>query len=297
MTDAGDRLAVGLVQMAMSESAADNDRTAEKGIREAAKQGAKLVCLPELYRSRYFCQSEDEAFFKLAEPVPGPTTDKLAALAKELDITLVASLFERRAPGLFHNTTAVIDGAAGYLGKYRKMHIPDDPRYYEKYYFTPGDLGFLRFDTSAGRLGVLICWDQWYPEAARLTAMQGADILIYPTAIGWHPEEKDTNGAAQAEAWTLMQRSHAVANGCFVVAINRVGFELEPGGPGGIQFFGSSFVAAPDGRVLAKAGSDASAVVVTTLENAAIERARIGWPFMRDRRIDAYGGITSRWNG
>ena len=297
MTAAGERLAVGLVQMAMSDSAADNDRTAEQGIREAARQGAKLVCLPELYRSRYFCQSENEAFFKLAEPVPGPTTDKLAALAKELGITLVASLFERRAPGLFHNTTAVIDGASGYIGKYRKMHIPDDPRYYEKYYFTPGDLGFLRFDTSAGRLGVLICWDQWYPEAARLTAMQGADILIYPTAIGWHPEEKDQNGAAQAEAWTLMQRSHAVANGCFVIAINRVGFEPEPGGPGGIQFFGSSFVAGPDGRVLAKAGPDAPAVIVTTLENAAIERARIGWPFMRDRRIDAYGGITSRWSG
>jgi N-carbamoylputrescine amidase len=297
MTAAGERLAVGLVQMAMSESAEDNDGRAEAGIRAAAVQGAKLVCLPELYRSRYFCQSENEAFFALAESVPGPTTDKLAALAKELGITLVASLFERRAPGLFHNTTAVIDGARGYLGKYRKMHIPDDPRYYEKYYFTPGDLGFLRFDTSAGRLGVLICWDQWYPEAARLTAMQGADILIYPTAIGWHPEEKDKNGAAQAEAWTLMQRSHAVANGCFVVAINRVGFEPEPGGPGGIEFFGSSFVAGPDGRVLAKAGADAPAVIVATLDNAAIEHARIGWPFLRDRRIDAYGELTSRWSG
>jgi N-carbamoylputrescine amidase len=297
MIAAGERLVVGLVQMAMGESAAENDRTAEAGIREAAKQGAKLVCLPELYRSRYFCQSEDEAFFALAEAVPGPTTEKLAALARELGITLVASLFERRAPGLYHNTTAVIDGERGYLGKYRKMHIPDDPRYYEKYYFTPGDLGFLNFDTSAGRLGVLICWDQWYPEAARLTAMQGADILIYPTAIGWHPEEKDTNGAAQAEAWALMQRSHAIANGCFVIAVNRVGFEPEPGGPGGIEFFGSSFVAGPDGRVLAKAGSSDSAVIVATLENAAIERARIGWPFLRDRRIDAYGDITSRWNG
>ena len=231
MTAAGERLAVGLVQMAMSESAADNDRTAEQGIREAAKQGAKLVCLPELYRSRYFCQSENEAFFALAEPVPGPTTDKLAALAKELGVTLVASLFERRAPGLFHNTTAVIDGASGYVGKYRKMHIPTTRGTTRSITSRPATWASCAFDTSAGRLGVLICWDQWYPEAARLTAMQGADILIYPTAIGWHPEEKDKNGAAQAEAWTLMQRSHAVANGCFVIAINRVGFEPEPGGP------------------------------------------------------------------
>jgi N-carbamoylputrescine amidase len=221
---------------------------------------------------------------------------------------VVVPIFERRGPGVYHNSAAVVDADGSLLGVYRKMHIPDDPLYFEKYYFTPGEIyfhgaaakplaGFQTFDTRFGRLGVLICWDQWYPEAARLTAMQGADILLYPTAIGWHPEEKETNGAAQAEAWTLMQRSHAVANGCFVVAVNRVGFEPEPGGPGGIEFFGGSFVAGPDGRMLAQAESDAPAVIVATLENAAIERARIGWPFLRDRRIDAYGALTSRWSG
>ena len=288
-------LSVALVQMSMSESRAVNDETAERGIREAAAAGAHLIVLPELYRSRYFCQTEDESAFELAEAIPGATTDRLATLAAELEVCIVASLFEKRARGLYHNTAAVIDADRGCIGIYRKMHIPDDPRYYEKYYFTPGDLGFKCFDTSAGRLGVLVCWDQWYPEAARLTALQGADVLIYPTAIGWHPEEKDTNGPAQAGAWELIQRSHAVANGCFVVAVNRVGFEPEPGGDGGIQFFGSSFVAGPDGVVIAKAGSDKPEIVTATLDPAAIERARIGWPFLRDRRIDAYGGITSRW--
>ena len=296
MTSAERSLAVGIVQMAMSDSRDENDAAAEQGIREAAKQGARLVCLPELYRSRYFCQSESDAPFALAEPVPGATTDRLAVLAGELDVTIVASLFERRAAGLFHNTAAVIDGGAGYIGKYRKMHIPDDPRFYEKYYFTPGDLGFRRFDTAAGGLGVLICWDQWYPEAARLTAMQGAEILIYPTAIGWHPEEKERVGNAQRDSWELMQRSHAVANGCYVIAINRVGFEPEPAGDGGIEFWGSSFIAAPDGRIVAKAGADAPEVVVATLELGDIERSRIGWPFLRDRRIDAYGGLTARWS-
>jgi len=288
-------LQVALVQMAMSESQAVNDQTAENGIREAAASGARLIVLPELYRSRYFCQTEDESAFALAEAIPGATTDRLAALAAELEVCIVASLFEKRAPGLHHNTAAVIDADRGCIGIYRKMHIPDDPRYYEKYYFTPGDLGFRRFDTSVGRIGVLVCWDQWYPEAARLTALQGADVLIYPTAIGWHPEEKDTNGPAQAAAWELIQRSHAVANGCFVVAVNRVGFEPEPGGDGGIQFFGSSFVAGPDGVVIARAGSEKPEIVNATLDLAAIERARIGWPFLRDRRIDAYGGITARW--
>jgi len=296
VSTAGRTLSVGIVQMAMSDSLEVNDATAEAGIREAAQRGAKLVCLPELYRSRYFCQSESDAPFALAEPVPGPTTERLAGIAAELGITIVASLFERRAAGLFHNTAAVIDAAAGYVGRYRKMHIPDDPRYYEKFYFTPGDLGFRRFETSAGSLGVLICWDQWYPEAARLTAMLGAEILIYPTAIGWHPEEKAKNGAAQRESWQLMQRSHAVANGCFVVAINRTGFEPEPEGEGGIEFWGSSFIVGPDGKVIAEADTSSSEVIVATLDLTAIERSRIGWPFLRDRRIDAYGALTSRWS-
>jgi N-carbamoylputrescine amidase len=293
--DASGDLTIGLIQMAMTDSVENNDRIAESGIREAAERGAQLICLPELYRSRYFCQTESDARFSLAEPVPGPTTERLTSLAEELGICIVASLFERRAPGVFHNTAAVID-SNGYVGKYRKMHIPDDPRYFEKYYFTPGDLGFKRFDTSVGAIGVLICWDQWYPEAARLTAMQGAEILIYPTAIGWHPEEKTENGAAQLASWQLVQRSHAVTNGCFVVAVNRVGFEPEPEGDGGIEFWGSSFVAAPNGEIIAEAAADESTVVVATIDRAAIERSRIGWPFMRDRRIDAYGDLTRRWS-
>jgi N-carbamoylputrescine amidase len=287
-------LTIGLVQMAMTDSPEANDQAAEHGIREAAARGARLVCLPELYRSRYFCQTESEASFALAESVPGPTTQRLAALAAELNVCIVASLFERRAAGIYHNTTAVIDGAR-YVGKYRKMHIPDDPRYYEKYYFTPGDLGFRCFQTSAGALGILICWDQWYPEAARLTAMQGAEVLVYPTAIGWHPEERDEAGPAQLAAWQLMQRSHAVANGCFVVAVNRTGFEPDPAGEGGIRFWGSSFVAAPDGSVIADAGSDQAQVLIASVSIDAIERTRIAWPFLRDRRVDAYGDMTRRW--
>ena len=289
------RLTLGIVQMAMAESVEANDETAEQGIREAVRSGASLICLPELYRSRYFCQTESETPFALAEPVPGPTTERLVALARELSVCIVASLFERRAAGIFHNTAAVVD-ASGYVGKYRKMHIPDDPHYYEKYYFTMGDLGFLSFDTSAGPLGVLLCWDQWYPEAARLTAMQGAEILIYPTAIGWHPQEKEQNGSSQLASWQLVQRSHAVTNGCYVVAVNRVGFESAPDGAGGIEFWGSSFVAGPDGEIVAQLRPDEPDVIVTTLDFSAVERSRIAWPFMRDRRIDAYGALTRRWS-
>jgi N-carbamoylputrescine amidase len=280
--------------MSMSDAAADNDAAAERGIREAHARGARLICLPELYRSHYFCQSQATAPFALAEAIPGPTTERLSRLAAELDVTLIASLFERRTAGLYHNTAAVIDGSRGYAGKYRKMHIPDDPRYYEKYYFTPGDLGFRSFDTAAGQVGVLICWDQWYPEAARLTALGGAQILAYPTAIGWHPEEQETLGPAQHDAWELMQRGHAIANGCFVMAVNRVGFEPDPAGEGGITFWGQSFVAGPDGRILARAPADAEAIVVLTLDLGEIEGSRVGWPFLRDRRIDAYGGLTQR---
>lgn len=288
------RLTLGIVQMAMAESVEANDETAEQGIREAVRSGASLICLPELYRSRYFCQTESETPFALAEPVPGPTTERLVALARELSVCIVASLFERRAAGIFHNTAAVVD-ASGYVGKYRKMHIPDDPHYYEKYYFTMGDLGFLSFDTSAGPLGVLLCWDQWYPEAARLTAMQGAEILIYPTAIGWHPQEKETLGARQHEAWELVQRGHAIANGCFVIAANRVGFEEHPGESTGIDFWGQSFVSAPDGRVLDRASAAEEGVLTVELNLTELVESRVSWPFLRDRRIDAYGDLTRRF--
>ncbi len=288
-------LKVGLVQMAMGEDPAANLARAIDGVRDAASRGAELVVLPELFRSRYFCQSENPAFFALAEPVPGPSTEALGAVAKELSITLVASLFEKRAAGLFHNTAAVLDAEQGYVGKYRKMHIPDDPRYYEKYYFTPGDLGFKTFHTKPAELGVLVCWDQWYPEAARLTALQGAELLIYPTAIGWHPEEKAVYGERQHAAWETVQRSHAIANGCFVVAVNRTGFEPDPRGDGGIEFWGQSFVAAPDGRVLERATAAAETVLVVDVDLAEIEASRTGWPFFRDRRIDAYGPIVQRF--
>jgi N-carbamoylputrescine amidase len=288
-------LKVGLVQLSMSTDAGDNLARAVAGVREAAQRGAQVVVLPELFRSRYFCQSEDAAQFALAEAVPGPSTETLGALAKELKVALVASLFEKRAAGLYHNTAAVLDADGAYLGKYRKMHIPDDPRYYEKYYFTPGDLGFKVFNTKPAQLGVLVCWDQWYPEAARLTAMQGAELLIYPTAIGWHPEEKVQYGERQHGAWETVQRGHAVANGCFVVAVNRTGFEPDPRGSGGIEFWGQSFIAGPDGRVLVRAPKDREAVIVETIDLAEIDAVRAGWPFFRDRRIDAYSEITRRF--
>lgn len=288
-------LSVGLVQMRMGDDPRVNREHAFALTREAAGRGAQVVCLPELFASRYFCQTEDAARFELAEPVPGPTTQALEALAAELGVTVIASLFERRAAGLYHNTAAVIDGVRGYVGKYRKMHIPDDPRYYEKYYFAPGDLGFRSFDTERARLGVLVCWDQWYPEAARLTALTGAEILFYPTAIGWHPEEKDAEGTTQRQAWEIAQRAHAIANGCFVVAVNRVGFEPEPGGSGGIEFWGHSFVAAPDGSVLRAAPEEEETVLVEELDLTAVERFRQGWPFLRDRRIDAYGALERRF--
>ena len=240
------RVVLGLVQMAMSDDQADNMRRAVAGVREAAAKGAKVVCLPELFLSRYFCQVEDHRFFQLAEPIPGPSTTSLGALAKELGVVIIASLFEKRAEGLYHNTTAILDADGKYLGKYRKMHIPDDPNYYEKFYFTPGDLGFRSWDTQHAKAGVLICWDQWYPEAARLTALTGAQILFYPTAIGWLIAEKAEYGAAQQASWETIQRSHAIANGVYVVAVNRVG--VEPGPNQGIEFWGGSFVAAPTAR-------------------------------------------------
>jgi N-carbamoylputrescine amidase len=274
-------------------------------IREAAKAGAQVICTQELFRSQYFCQLQDPAIFDLAEPIPGPSTDTLTKLAKELNVAIVASLFERRAAGLYHNTAAVIDADGSLMGVYRKMHIPDDPLYYEKYYFTPGDAGadggFKTWRTRYGRIGVLVCWDQWYPEAARLTAMQDCSVLFYPTAIGWHPKEKAHFGEAQASAWETIQRSHAIANGVYVASPNRIGFEKIPGAAGkddggdGIEFFGHSFIADPFGRILKKAGSAKEEILLAEIDPALQEETRRNWPFLRDRRIDAYQPILNRF--
>jgi len=265
---------------------------AVKGVREAARRGAQIICLQELFRSQYFCQTEDHRFFSLAEPIPGPSTAELGKLAAELGVVIIASLFEKRAEGLYHNTAAVIDADGRLLGKYRKMHIPDDPQYYEKFYFTPGDLGFRSWDTRFGRIGVLVCWDQWYPEAARLTALSGAQILFYPTAIGWLPGEKAEHGAQQQAAWETIQRSHAIANGVFVCAVNRVGREEGP--TGGLEFWGGSFVSDPGGRIIAQGGTGEE-VVTATLDLGKVDTNRTHWPFLRDRRIDAYADITKRY--
>jgi N-carbamoylputrescine amidase len=283
---------VGLVQASCSVNPAENLTKTLAGIEQAAKRGAQIVCTQELFRSQYFCQTEDHANFQLAESIPGPTTEKLGRLAKKHQIAIVASLFEKRAPGLYHNTAAIIDADGSLLGIYRKMHIPDDPLYYEKFYFTPGDLGFRVWQTKYARIGVLVCWDQWYPEAARLTALQGAEILFYPTAIGWHPAEKAEHGQRQHAAWELMQRSHAIANGCFVVTPNRIGHEKLT--PEGIEFWGQSFVADTMGELLAKASSGKEEVLVVPLDLAQVETTRTHWPFLRDRRIDAYGDMTKR---
>jgi len=283
---------VGLVQMRCEADPEANLARAVGRIREAAARGAQIVCLQELFRSHYFCQREDARLFDLAEPIPGPATERLGHVAREAGVVVVASLFERRAAGLYHNTAAVIDADGRLLGVYRKMHIPDDPLYYEKYYFTPGDLGFRTFDTRFGRVGVLVCWDQWYPEGARLTALQGAEVLLYPTAIGWHPSEKAEYGIAQHQAWELMQRAHAVANGVFVGAVNRVGHEGDP--KAGLEFWGASFVSDPFGQVLARASHDKEEILVVECSRRRMEEVRRNWPFLRDRRIDAYGDITRR---
>jgi N-carbamoylputrescine amidase len=283
----------GLIQMSCSPDPDANMRKAMERVREAAQRGAQVICLQELFRSQYFCQTENAALFDLAEPVPGPSTEQLGELARELKVVIFASLFERRAAGLYHNTSAVLGSDGGLLGIYRKMHIPDDPLYYEKYYFTPGDLGFKTFDTAYGRLSTLVCWDQWYPEGARSAALQGANVLFYPTAIGWHPAEKEEYGAAQRDAWITMQRSHAIANGVFVVAVNRVGHEQLSGD--GIQFWGSSFVCDPFGRILAQASETEEEILVVEIDTRKIEETRRNWPFLRDRRIDAYTPVLQRW--
>jgi N-carbamoylputrescine amidase len=283
---------LGLVQRRATRDAAENLRRTIEGIREAARRGAQIVCTQELFLGPYFCQTEDHEFFKLAEPIPGPTTEAMQAIAKELGIVIVASLFEKRAEGLYHNTAAIIDADGSYLGKYRKMHIPDDPQYLEKFYFTPGDLGFKAWDTKFGRIGVLVCWDQWYPEGARLTAMQGAEILFYPTAIGWLVPEKAEHGERQASSWETIQRAHAIANGVYVCAVNRVGHEDGPNE--GIEFWGNSFVADPSGMVVAKAGQEEE-VMVVPVDLARVDVQRTHWPFLRDRRIDAYQDLTRRY--
>jgi N-carbamoylputrescine amidase len=289
------RFSVALLQMAV---AADPGENLEKGlsmVREAARRGARVVCLPELFRTRYFCQREDTASFDLAEKVPGPTTDAVSAVARDAGVVVVAPVFERRAAGVYHNSLAVIDADGALAGVYRKMHIPDDPSYYEKFYFTPGDLGFRAFDTRAGRIGALICWDQWYPEGARLTALAGANVLFYPTAIGWHPREKEAHGARQRDAWRTVQRGHAVANGVYVAAVNRVGLEVPEGGGAGIEFWGSSFICDPQGAVLAEAATDREEIIVAEVDLRHLEDIRRNWPFLRDRRIDAYDGIARRF--
>ena len=285
---------IGLVQSQMGEDVDGNRRRALELTAAAAEQGAQVICLPELYASQYFCQKEDVSLFDLAEPLDGPSVAAFRALAARLRVAVVVPFFEKRAPGLYHNSAAVVDADGSLAGVYRKMHIPDDPAYYEKFYFTPGDLGFKAINTAFGRIGVLICWDQWYPEGARLTALSGATTLFFPTAIGWHPQEKEQYGAAQRDAWTTVQRGHAVANGCYVAAANRTGFEQPVPEQAGIEFWGSSFITDPQGQFLAQAGQDEE-ILTARVDLEHLENIRRNWPFLRDRRIDAYGGITRRF--
>jgi N-carbamoylputrescine amidase len=286
------KVTIGLVQMRCQPEPEANMQKAIERIRQSAAKGAQIICLPELFRAPYFCQREDPANFDLAEPIPGPSSERLGQIARETGTVIIASLFERRAAGVYHNTAVVLDADGTLLGTFRKMHIPDDPLYYEKYYFTPGDKGFQAFDTRFGRIGVLVCWDQWYPEAARLTALQGAQILFYPTAIGWHPREKAEFGKSQHEAWELIQRSHALANGVYVAAINRVGHEGEANA--GLEFWGASFVSDPFGGVIQHANHQDEENLIVTCDMKRLEEIRRNWPFLRDRRIDAYGDITRR---
>lgn len=295
-----DSYRVGLVQMQCGPEPEQNLEHAMERVRDAAGKGANVVCLPELFMTQYFCQREDHAFFDLAEPIPGPTTTRLSQLARQQGVVLIASLFEKRAPGIYHNTAAIFEKDGALAGIYRKMHIPDDPLYYEKFYFTPGDLGFKALDTNVGKVGTLVCWDQWYPEGARLTALQGANVLFYPTAIGWHPAEKEEWGEAQYDAWRTIQRAHAIANGVYVAVVNRVGHETgnirgnEVKGPG-LDFWGGSFLADPFGRVIAEGSHDKEEVLIGEVDLRKMEEIRRNWPFLRDRRIDSYAPITQRF--
>jgi len=293
-----DKFRIGAVQMTCGTDTEANLGKAAEKVAEAAQKGAQVVCLQELFRSQYFCREEDTRLFDLAETIPGPSTERLSLVAKKCGVVIVASLFEKRAQGLYHNTAAMIDADGSLLGLYRKMHIPDDPLYYEKFYFTPGDLGFRNFDTKVGRIATLVCWDQWYPEAARLSSLAGANILFYPTAIGWHPSEKAQYGAGQLDAWRTIQRAHAIANGVYVAVVNRVGYEGKPAtGDAGLEFWGNSFVADPFGQVVAEASNDKEEILVVECDPANSEDTRRNWPFLRDRRIDAYQPILNRWLG
>jgi len=293
MKGSSSTLTLGLVQTRCGAEPDVNLRRTLMAAERAVRAGARIICTQELFRSQYFCQTEDHKYFRLAEPISGPTTDAFQKLAKKHKVVVIAALFEKRAPGVYHNTAAIIDADGSLLGIYRKMHIPDDPLFHEKFYFTPGDLGFRAWPTRYGKIGVLICWDQWYPEGARLTALQGADILFYPTAIGWHPREKKEHGADQHGAWELIQRSHAVANGCFVAVANRVGLERPVGGDG-IEFWGRSFVAGTSGQILARASVDQEENLIVPVDLGQVDVTRTHWPFLRDRRVDAYDGLTKR---
>jgi N-carbamoylputrescine amidase len=288
------KYAISLVQLELNSTPDKNLKKCKDWVRKAASQGAQLICLPELYGSHYFCQSENSKNFDLAEPLHGISFTEFSALALELKVVIIVPFFEKRTAGIYHNSAYIINSDGSESGLYRKMHIPDDPGFYEKYYFTPGDLGFKAFDTSIGRIGTLICWDQWYPEGARITALQGAEVLFYPTAIGWHPEEKERYGAIQHDAWMTVQRGHAVANGIYLAACNRVGFEKPIKDGGGIQFWGSSFIAGPQGEILARASFDKEEIISAEVDTSLIEIVRRNWPFFRDRRIDAYGDILKR---
>src|ERR1700680_3945171 len=290
-----EKVTVGLLQRKCLADSGDNLARTIDAIRDAAARGAQIICTEELFRSQYFCREENHDRFDLAEPIPGPSTEALSKLAAELRVVVVASLFERRAAGLYHNTAAVLDADGSLLGIYRKMHIPDDPLYYEKFYFAPGDLGFPNFDTRYARIGTLVCWDQWYPEGARLSSLRGANILFYPTAIGWHPSEKAEFGAAQLDAWRTIQRSHAIANGIFVAAVNRVGFEGPP--DSGLEFWGSSFVADPFGQLIAESPTNKEEILIAECDLRRMEEVRRNWPFLRDRRTDAYAPLLERWLG
>lgn len=289
-----EKIPVALLQLSLSKNLDDNLKKAISWISNAAEQGGKVICLPELYRSQYFCQKEDIEYFNLAETIPGPSTIKIGKIAKKLKVMVIVPLFEKRAPGLYHNSLVIINSKGVVTGHYRKMHIPDDPSFYEKFYFTPGDLGYKTFDTEFGRIGTLICWDQWFPEAARLTALQGAEIIFYPTAIGWHPKEKKEHGKAQFESWQTIQRGHAIANGIFVAAVNRVGLEKENPESAGLEFWGSSFIADPQGIIIAQASKDKEEILLADIELDRIEYIRRNWPFLRDRRIDTYSEISKR---
>jgi len=286
---------ISLLQLSFSSDVNKNLKKAVEWVKKASKQGAEVVCLPELYRSQYFCQKEDPALFELAETIPGPSTNAFQKVAKGNKVSIIVPIFEKRANGIYHNTAVVINADGKILGQYRKMHIPDDPAFYEKYYFTPGDLGFKAFKTKTGKIGTLICWDQWFPEGARLTALQGATTLFYPTAIGWHPYEKEQYGKAQRDSWMTIQRSHAIANGVYVASVNRVGFEKTVAAQAGLEFWGSSFICDPQGVILAEASTDKEEVLIAEVDLTHLEDVRRNWPFLRDRRVDAYGEMMKRF--